>query len=503
MKKKRIAILCLILASVYGARGQVIVGPGNEKLNAGAVLELKSDGHRAGLLMPRVTLTSATVWAPVGGNAVNGMTVYNSNDITQNGLNGKGTYTWIDGRWFASLSPEPCTVAPQNPVLKVNGSNQIGLFTPLLLYVDNPEAGVSYEWKLPAGLIGHSNSNVITIIGSKEGTYTVTVQAYNDCGKSTVVSHGVTIEKELELPPIDQSGHTQIQGITCYDVAQTDYTGEACGGLSSRHPAFPDNDASKRTRLYTFSIQENTNVSNLKVGYTDDAGGIIKSVSGDSPGALTANEYPISVVFADNINAIAKGKKLTAKLYAIYTENQLDKCALLTITVQDCACCPLDSAKIMLNAAYEGADIVYTGSMEVEEQLKDFTQIPNSALCVWKKNQGKHLSSDRITNNWTDAQKLCTETMAVTYGDGWRLPNIAELYYNLHREFYSDGGRAGSTREYVSRYMSSTAQRSNSEKLMFTRILDRTPDAIQIDGSTVPRSVGAYLNYRCVKTINY
>jgi hypothetical protein len=470
----------------------------------GAVLELKSGSMKTGLLMPRVTLTSATVWAPVDGHAVNGMTVYNPNNTTQNGLNGKGLYTWTDGRWYLLSSHGPCTVAPGDPVLKVNGSDETDMFTPFLLYVDNPEAGVSYEWSLPEGLIGHSSSNVITVAGCREGSYTVTVQAYGECGRSNVVSRKINIREKMILPVLDQSGHTQIQGITCYDVAQTDDAGGSCGSLSVRRPAFPVNDPGKRTKPYTFSIQNNAGVSNLRVGYTDDADGIIKSVSGNSPGALTLNEYPISVVFADDINDIVrgKGKKSTAILFAIYTEGGTDKCVLLTVTVQDCSCCPLNYARIIENAAYEGADVVYyVSGQEPEDQLKDFELIPNSALCVWNNNQGNPVPAG--TNSWVDAQKFCTETMTAGYGDGWRLPNIAEMYYKLHKAFYDDGGLTGSTREGASRYLSSTAKKTNSENLMFTRIRTSRPSVVVIDGSSISRQGSGYLNYRCVKTIGY
>ncbi|MDR1091220.1 MAG: hypothetical protein LBL79_09110 [Prevotella sp.] len=506
MKKQIALTLWLVFAGVCGIYGQVLIGPGRENLHKAAALELKSETGREGLLMPRVALTSATIWAPVDGNAVNGMIVYNSNNTKQNGLNGKGLYTWTDGRWYIVSSPVPCIEAPQDPVLKINGSDKKDLFVPLLLYVDNPEAGTSYEWNLPAGLIGHSNSNVITVIGSGEGTYTVTVQASNECGKSNVISQKIIIEKEIMLPAPDQSGHTQIQGVTCYDTAQTDDTGGPCGSLASRRPAFPDSDASKRTRPYTFSIQDNTGMSNLRIGYIDDADGIIKSVSGSVPGTLTLNAYPISVVFADDINSIVKGKgvKSTATLYAVYTENGTEKCILLTITVQDCACCPLDYAKIVKNAAYQGADVVYYApNVPILDQLKHFQQIPNSALCVWNENQGD--SVPRYTNRWPDAQKFCTETMAVNYGDGWRLPNIAEMYYNLHRIFYDDGGNRTSSRQRASRFMSSTAQRFNRDNLMYTRIRWASPSVVEMDGSTLYRysEIGGYLNYRCVKTIDY
>ncbi|MDR2122423.1 MAG: PKD domain-containing protein [Flavobacteriaceae bacterium] len=500
---RKLFTLGFIFSGIWGIYGQVLINSNNNAIHSGAVLELKSEAKRAGLLMPKVALTSATVWAPVNGNAVNGMTVHNSNNTTQNGLNGKGVYTWTDGRWYLVSSSPPCTSAPKNPILNINGTtNKVDPYTPFLLYVTNPEAGVSYKWTLPSGLIGHSNSNVISVVGVKPGKYTVSVQAYNECGNSNSISQMINVE--ITLPDIDESGNAQIQGVTCYDVAQTDDTGGSCGSLSSRYPAF--NTADKRIRKYLLSLQSINGISDLKVGYTDDANGIIKLVSGNVPGTLSINEHIINVVFADDINTIVKGKgkKATAKIYAIYKENGKEKCVLLTITVQDCSCCPLDYAKIVENAAYKGADIVNANDIaEPLKALNHFELIPNSALCVWKTNQGNAITdAGNLANNWTDANKYCTQTMVANYGESWRLPNIAEMYHNLHKIFYNDGGAGSSSRNGRSRFISSSAQAGKKDYLMYT-IMDNT-GALKIDNSTLSRINGSlYGNYRCVKTIDY
>ncbi|MDR1201228.1 MAG: hypothetical protein LBL58_06310 [Tannerellaceae bacterium] len=49
MERQRVFILCLMPAGACGVHGQVLIGPGNKNLHTGAVLELKSDGNRAGL----------------------------------------------------------------------------------------------------------------------------------------------------------------------------------------------------------------------------------------------------------------------------------------------------------------------------------------------------------------------------------------------------------------------------------------------------------------------
>ncbi|MDR1877791.1 MAG: PKD domain-containing protein, partial [Flavobacteriaceae bacterium] len=308
MRKRLIFTLAFVASGMWNMSAQVAFGlmSNSTPPHAGAALELKPEGGKAGLLMPRLALNSATVWAPVGGTPINGMTVYNTNDTTQNGLTGKGAYVWTDGRWYP-LSPIPCTSIPAIPVLDANGLNggEITTFTPFLLFVTNPEPGVEYEWTVPDGLVGNSKSNVITIVGIKDGTYTIKVKAKNECGVSRELIYSVTV---FTLPPRDGTGNVTIQGITCYDVAQTDDTGGPCGSLVNRKPAFPNSDPSKRTRMYTLSIQDNTGIYDLRVGRMDDDDGIIKSVkileSGSDKllGKLNKDEYTIEVVFADNIN---------------------------------------------------------------------------------------------------------------------------------------------------------------------------------------------------------
>jgi hypothetical protein len=470
-----------------------------DPVHGGALLELRTNGQAGGLLLPEVELTSATVWAPVAGSETNGMTVYNSHNTTQNGLAGEGVYVWTNGRWNLTASL-PCTSSPQTPVLAVNGlgtGNKIDAFKPFLAYVSNPEPGVSYEWTLPAGLIGYSNTNVITIVGSKAGTHTMKVKATNECGSSNEASYSVTIS--ILPTTVDGSGNVIIQGITCYDIAQI-YRSPACGALNTRPKAFPN--AGSRTRTYTVSIQDNTSLYNLRVGWMDDADNIIKSVSGDVSGPLNLNEYTITVVFADNINDIVKDKadyKSTAKLYVVFRAGSVEKYVALTITVQDCACCPLTVAYIIEDAAYKGADIIKVGSSSA---MNHFTRIPNAALCVWKRDQGNPVSAN-VGNNWVDANRKCTQIMKNDgYGDDWRLPNIAEMYHKLHRAFFTDGGGGTSIYKQVSRYLSNTAQAGagNREKMYLTSMKEVA--TVRVDGGTISRSVGSTANFRCVKTIN-
>jgi hypothetical protein len=214
------------------------------------------------------------------------------------------------------------------------------------------------------------------------------------------------------------------------------------------------------------------------------------------------------VVFVDDINNIvANSYKSTAKLYAMYQDNTVDKYVTLPITVQDCSCCPLDSAKIIADAAYEGADVI---AGITSAALSHFTKIPNAALCVWKVNQGNPVSAN-TGNSWNQAHTKCTVTMAADgYGDDWRLPNVAEMYHVLHKAFYvaggltgssDDGGLAGSVYNHVSRFLSNTANASNRGSIYSTTMSD-TGGAATIDNTTSGRDTGRTANYRCVKTIN-
>jgi hypothetical protein len=499
---KRLCIILTLMAAGAGSVcAQVVIGPaGKAEFHEAAMLELRANGDMGGLLIPQVALTSATRWEPLLGSATNGMTVYNTLNTTRNGLSGKGLYVWTDGRWYPAAA-EPCSAPPPKPVLEISGlgaGERINAFNPFMAFVSNPEPGAWYVWELPEGLIGHSNTNVITIAGSKAGTYAIKVRAMNECGLSSESSHTLTINPSFTLPSTkDGTGKVVIQGITCYDVAQT--AGPGCGSLGSRRPAFAT--AAQRTRTYTLSIVINSGQSNLRVGVADDANGIIQSVSGEVPGLLSKSEYPITVVFADNINDIIKNKgKSTAKLSAVFQEgtgNAADKYVALTITVQDCSCCPLNVAYVLPGAAYKGPD-VYDKDQGTALLARTFSKIPGASLCVFNSDQGN--SAKDVGNTWAGATAYCTQTMIRTYGEGWRLPTLAELYYELHRspKFSWSSNNQG-------RYLASTLKKgstTSSRKYLYTQIPQNKPSSIILQevGGTA-ENVRA--NFRCVKTINY
>jgi len=201
---KLVLILTGLIFFVWPGYSQVTIGK-DSPAHSGAALELVSNETR-GLLLPRLSLTSATVWEPVtGNNPTEGMMVYNTNNTSANGLNGLGAYVWSNGRWNI-LQGTDCAECPKpgqiteiifdpNPVSIDQGKT----FTARVEAVSN--AGY-YDWELPTGLSGSSSSNTITITGDISGNYDasrIKVRAYNDCGYSNEVAGKGTIE----IKPVD------------------------------------------------------------------------------------------------------------------------------------------------------------------------------------------------------------------------------------------------------------------------------------------------------------
>ena len=96
---RKAAFITFIFLSLYftNAKAQASIGSG-EPPHDGAILEIVSNDIR-GLLLPKVSLTSASAWQPIDGDETEGMIVYNINSATANGLKGKGVYVWYDNKW--------------------------------------------------------------------------------------------------------------------------------------------------------------------------------------------------------------------------------------------------------------------------------------------------------------------------------------------------------------------------------------------------------------------
>ena len=138
----------------------------------------------------------------------------------------------------------------------------------------------------------------------------------------------------------DGGGTATLTGIACYDIAETDYTGDNCGALTFRTKQdFTTNYALS----YTFS--STTAVADVSFAFTNNHATIpvVESITNANPTSLAAGTYIITVNFKQNLNTTTIGLSSviasTATLYAIYTSDGITYKKGLTVKVQDCNCC--------------------------------------------------------------------------------------------------------------------------------------------------------------------
>ncbi|GHU59539.1 hypothetical protein FACS189411_16470 [Bacteroidia bacterium] len=193
MKLFLLILFALISLSVSSVRSQVTIGT-DRSPHPGAVLELESNGNK-GLLLPNVMLANSGSWG-LGGSEVDGMMLYNESGSTTNGLKGKGIYVWKDQKWNMTHET-PCSGVPSLSAITISPvSTPAGLMKINTLFVCSvPQVTdvISYEWTMPAALIGQSNTNVISLVGIKAGIYTVSVKATNACGTGNAQSLNVIV----------------------------------------------------------------------------------------------------------------------------------------------------------------------------------------------------------------------------------------------------------------------------------------------------------------------
>lgn len=92
-------IFFVLLVCAFGSAelsAQVKIGDTTAS-HDGAALHLESQ-DKWGLLLPRLELSDAAVWA-LNGTAVDGMMVFNTGASTSAGLAGKGVYVWYGNAW--------------------------------------------------------------------------------------------------------------------------------------------------------------------------------------------------------------------------------------------------------------------------------------------------------------------------------------------------------------------------------------------------------------------
>jgi hypothetical protein len=182
--------LCTLLLISTSIKAQVTIGAEKEP-HLGAVLELAS-GDTHGLLLPRLSLTSASAWS-LGGNPVEGMTVYNESASTANNLKGKGVYVWTGSAWRIS-SQLPCSGVAPKPgeiTLSTGSPTRNVVFQ---AWVAPVEGAIKYVWEiLGVGMVGYSESNSISLAGSTANNFLISVRAVNACGVGEAVTKQIVI----------------------------------------------------------------------------------------------------------------------------------------------------------------------------------------------------------------------------------------------------------------------------------------------------------------------
>jgi hypothetical protein len=182
--------LCtLLLICTPLLEAQVTIGADREP-HPGAILELESN-HTHGLLLPRLSLSNASTWG-LGGNPVEGMTVYNENASTANNLKGKGIYVWTEGAWRIA-GQMPCAAAPVVGAISLS-NNTPSKNVMFQAWVDPVEGAIQYVWEtVGTGMTGYSNTHVISLASSTAGNFVIKVKAVSACGVGNQVQKYVTI----------------------------------------------------------------------------------------------------------------------------------------------------------------------------------------------------------------------------------------------------------------------------------------------------------------------
>lgn len=117
---KKIVVTSLLFA-MLSVSAQVKIGSSSSLIHEGAILELESSGTK-GLKFPQIALSSTSLWAPLAGIKVMGMTVYNTattGDVSP-GLYTNDGIVWVKNQgvvvktipiWRDDFNPNPTLTA--------------------------------------------------------------------------------------------------------------------------------------------------------------------------------------------------------------------------------------------------------------------------------------------------------------------------------------------------------------------------------------------------------
>jgi hypothetical protein len=408
MKKMIFLMLVFFLGISAGTNAQVVIGhvlSGDDGPATGSILDLRSDGStpggKLGLLLPSVTLTDASLWAPLESSqtdAVEGMTVFNSSDALTNGLTGKGIYVWSNNSWNR-LGASAIACEAVNGSASRNGSftGDIGAGQTLEVTLSAGSAPYNYTWKQGSSVVHtttNSSSYTDSYLATAYGSYTCEIT--NACTNvPKVINFELSELDPSQYPDTPPNGITVgLGGTLCFDI---------------------------RSPLTTVTYDYPLNISGEKS--VDKVTWVISD----------ANTIQNAPAITDKTNAQLTFKPqttgqilLTAYIELTKSDNSTAKVSISkVIKFQMAACC---AGYIAEQGAYTGTipSSVASG-LTVDQTLALFPSATKKTLCVGP-DLGASLTWNAVTaNGWCNT---AVHNAGGDWNDGnndWRIPNIAEL----------------------------------------------------------------------------
>ncbi len=348
MRKKKIYFILAILFICAGSvKSQVTIGSQSDP-HAGSVLDLsKVSGKNLGLLLPQVSLTSATNWSPVSGTKTEGMVVYNTGSVLT-----KGVYVWVvdsenpNGYWSkvsggsgdsgggdTGLTGSPTDWLDANTDLTGNGLAG----SPYTKACPNPAVVLTAKSGYTFGAITPTGAGtVVSGVATFTASGSVVISKDGKSGTIYVTVGTCETEDPKKYDPIDVTkGEYSISGNFCYDVFKSD-GGTDCGNLSERSNSFASGYE------FTYTLSTNKTISDLTFVVEDNNATKITTGIVTNQTAKTGK-----LTFVTNIKSLfTSGEKKTITVHALFVDQYDQKKKLsMIVNVQDCWCCGAKTLK--------------------------------------------------------------------------------------------------------------------------------------------------------------